>query len=155
MKIGLLAGGLILLAVMATEVMAGKARLFWLASESPEVTAYNVYHTLTANPWPVGWNIVSTTTNTSFTHTNLGAGNNRWIVTALGSFGIESDPSEEVELALTKPAAPMWMKVHPIATTNIAATLYRSLDSQDWEPVGVWNMPTNSAAFFYLEVKDE
>lgn len=155
MKIGLFAGGLIMFVAMTSEVMAGKARLFWLPSESPDVTAYNVYHTTTANPWPVGWHVVSTGTEVSFTHTNLGAGNHRWVVTAVGAFGVESDPSEEVELALTKPAAPMWMKVHPIATTNIAATLYRSLDAQDWERVGVWNMPTNSTAFFYLEVKDE
>jgi hypothetical protein len=143
----------------ALRVVGVEVRLVWESSQSPDVTAYRLYHTTTmTNPWPIGWDLVVTKTNVvpsdpdlTIVLTNLSLGSHRWVLTAVTAYDVESDPSNEASIRLEKPTPPWGLQAGSPGTTTV---LSRSLDLQTWEPIYTWTDSTNSVAFFRLEMRN-
>ena len=146
-------GALLGLLFAVLNATAADITLLWDPSESPGVTSYKVYHTVSAHEWPTAWTAVANTTNLTFVHTNVHGGTHRWVLTAIGAYGVESEPSAEVSLALEAPAAPLQLSAKVGGRPGTTATLYRSRDLQSWERVFIWAELTNTPSFYRIELE--
>jgi hypothetical protein len=127
-------------------------RIRWDRSESTDVFSYRVYHSANlTGSLPTKWELVGSTINLTFLHTNLALGTHRWFVTAV-AFGVESEPSPEVSLTITKPSPPLQVGAR-MAGTNVSA-LFRSTDLVKWEKLCQWDEPADEMSFFRIELQE-
>lgn len=124
-----------LLFILAFALPCAAATLEWDANSETNIGGYKVYHSslsrYTPGLVPFVPYLISTnsTTNITFTITNLVNGTNWFAVTAFDTDGLESDYSDEVSLVWTnRPAKVQGVRFAPTLTAQSAPT-----------PTGPWS----------------